>query len=353
MIDWLTFRAPLMHDMGEGGPFWNGAIISTVPDVEQGEAIEWQTLKRLPVEGSYSKRVTVQSTTMDGRPAIWVSGCPAKFFQGHNVHGTDDLRGLVLEMLDRICKSLGVVPSAADLAAWSAGAIDLTRADVTYSWDFGSLARAHSAIRSLSSTAHLRHRGPGVFKGDTLYFGKSSTRWSLKFYAKGSELKAHPLPLDLADSSLPEHAAGLVRVELCLRSKFFKSKAMEPLQLWQVGNWSDTTAADLHHLLMQSLEISEATMLESHDLDQLPRHLLPVYQLWRDGHDLRGIYARPTFYRHRSALLKLGIDIAVKQARPDPSNVVPLRTVLIGKPAGVPDWMVGGPWYFEPRAKVA
>lgn len=353
MIDWLSFWAPLEHLQGEGGPFFAGCIVSTVPDPEKGEAIEWETLKRLPVEGSYSTRITVQSCEREGRSGVWVSGCPAKWFQGHNVHGSDDVSGLVVEVLQRVCSSLQVVPSAADLAAWRAGEVYLTRVDVTYSWDFGSLARAQTAIRSLAATAHLRHRGPGVFKGETLYFGKTSTRWSLKVYAKGAELAAHPLPPDLAESSLPGHAAGLVRVELCLRSKLFKSAPFAPLKLWLSGSWGDTTASELHRLLMQGLEISEATMLETHDLDQLPKRLHAVYQLWRDGHDLRTLYSRPTFYRHRAALLKAGVDIAVKQDRPGTSNVVPLRTVLVGQPAAVPAWLQGTPWYFEPRARAA
>lgn len=355
MIDWLTFRAPLEHRPGAGGPLWAGTFISIVPDPEQGEAIEWETLKRLPVEGSYSNRITVQSSAMpDGRPAVWVSGCPAKWFQGHNVHGTDDLPGLVLEMLHRVCSVLGIEPSQADRAAWAEGFIDLTRVDVTYSWDFGSLARAQSAIRCMALTAHMAHRGRGEFKGSTLYFGKNSQRWSLKVYPKGAELVAHPLPLDLAESSLPGHAAGLVRIELCLRSKWLRCDTHPEFGLSRVSGWCDTTAAEVHSLLLQTLNIAEATMLDTHDLDALPRHLLPVYNLWRDGHDLRTLYTRPTFYRHRAALLAHGIDIAVKQDRPqDASNVVPLRTVLVGKPAQVPDWLLGTPWYFEPRAKVA
>ena len=348
MIDWLTFEAPLDHHIGEGGPFWAGTIISTVPDPEQGEAIEWQTLKRLPVEGSYSNRITVQSSTIEGRPAIWVSGCPAKWFQGHNVHGSDDVHGLALEMLHRVCLLMGVTPSVANLAAWESG-VRLTRIDVTDSWDVGNLPRARSFIRALAASAHLKHRGPGVFKGTTLYFGKASTRWALKVYAKGSELEARPLPLDLADSSLLAHAQGLVRVELCLRSKFLQSRG-----LVLSSSWCDTSAADVHSELLAKLEISQAIMLKPDSLENLPRQLVPVYQLWLDGHDLRAIYSRPTFYRHRAALKRLGIDIAVKQPREEGlDNVIPLRAVLVAKPAAVPSWLVGTPWYFEPRAKVA
>jgi II/X family phage/plasmid replication protein len=348
VIDWLTFRAPLDHVIGEGGPFWAGEIISTVPDPERGEAIEWQTLKRLPVEGSYSNRITVQSTQIDGAPAIWVSGCPAKWFQGHNVHGSDDVHGLALEMLDRLCRGLGVVPSAANRAAWESEGLRLTRVDVTYSWDVGTLPRARNFLRSLGATSHLRHRGPGVFKGETLYFGKGSTRKSLKVYPKGLELEARPLPLDLAESSLQGHAQGLVRFELCMRSKSLAARGLD-----RTAAWCDTAAQELHAATMATLEISGAVMLTPHELEGLPRHLLPVYQLWRDGHDLRALYSARTFYRHRAALKAHGVDISVKQPREADSNIVPIRAVLVAQPATVPDWLIGTPWYFEPRAKVA
>lgn len=347
VIDWLAFLAPLDHKIGLGGPLWNGSIISIKPDPELGELIEYEVLKRLPVEGSYSNRITLQSTTHEGRPHVWVSGCPAKWFQGHNVHGSDDLAGLVREMLHRVCALLGVTPSADDLAAWDRGDIRLTRVDVTYSWELGNRARVMTALRSLASTAHLRHRGAGQFKGDTLYYGQKSTRWGLKLYAKGLELEARPLPIDLAESSLTSHSQGLLRVELFLRSKTLKAEGLE-----LVSAWGDTTGPDLHSRYLAGLEISEASMLEVELLEGLPGRLQVAYQSWLDGHDLRAMLSRPTFYRYRAELLKHGIDIAVKQQRtgPDLSNVVPLRTVLVAQPATVPDWLVGTPWYFEPRA---
>jgi II/X family phage/plasmid replication protein len=181
-----------------------------------------------------------------------------------------------------------------------------------------------------------------------LYFGKASTRWALKVYAKGLELEARPLPLDLQESSLWGHAQGLVRVELCLRSKLLKAQGLE-----LSSSWCDTSAADLHAELLAKLEISQAIMLQPDAIEDLPRQLVPVYQLWRDGHDLRALYSRPTFYRHRAALKRLGIDIAVKQPRENHSNVIPLRAVLVAQPAAVPAWLVGTAWFFEPRAKVA
>ena len=96
-------------------------------------------------------------------------------------------------------------------------------------------------------------------------------------------------------------------------------------------------------------------MLDAQVIDDLAPRLRGVYQLWRDGHDCRGIYPKNTFYRYRRELLAVGIDIAVKQDRSgqDLTNVVPLRTVLHAYPVDVPSWAVGTPLYFEPRAKVA
>jgi II/X family phage/plasmid replication protein len=354
VIDWLTFVAPLEHDPGEGGPFYAGEVLSTVPDPTHpdGVALEWGVLKRRAIEGSYSARIQVQSTTDEaGRRAIWVSGNPSKWFQGHNVFGSDDLQGLALEMLSRVCSERSVTPTAAERAAWAAGEIRLSRVDVTESFDLRSLARVRSALRSLDSSANLKHRGRGHFFGDSLTFGKGSRRWSLTFYAKASEIEAHGgLPLHVAESSVPAFAAGLLRAEVRLLGLELKRLGLE-----YVSAWSDTTAAEVHGRTLSGLQISEASMIEADVLEGLPGRLQVVYQSWRDGHDLRAMLPRKTFYRYRLQLLAHGVDIAVKQDRagPDLSNVVPLRVVLNAYPVRVPDWAVGTPLYFEPRQRVA
>ena len=156
------------------------------------------------------------------------------------------------------------------------------------------------------------------------------------------------MPEALRETSLPAYADGLLRIELRMLSMELKREALHLL-----ANWSDNTAAELHASKLQGLHVSGAFMLETEVLDGLPGRLQAAYQLWRDGHDLRGMFSRPTFYRYRSGLLKHGIDIAVRQERagPDTSNVVPLRVVLVAQPATVPDWATGTPLYFEPRVK--
>ena len=122
-----------------------------------------------------------------------------------------------------------------------------------------------------------------------------------------------------------------------------------------VAYWEENAGSELHSRLLAGLQIAEASMLDALTLDGLPGRLNLAYQAWKDGHDLRATLARNTFYRYRLELLKHGIDIAVKQERAgqDMTNVVPLRTVLHAYPVNVPDWAIGTPLYFEPRAKVA
>lgn len=344
MIDWIDFTFPLRHEFGPGTPFYAGEVMA----LKASGDLDWGIYKRLEMQGSHSTQIQVRAAAVmaDDRPAIRVSGNVTKWFQGHNVFGTNDLHGLVSECIWRILDLAGITPSAEEAAAWLAGDVDLLRVDVTDSYDFGSRSRVMNAIRSLDSTAHLKMRGRGQYNGHSLLFGKGSRHWSLTLYAKGPELDKHRLPSTLAETPLKDHADRLLRSEVRMLSMHLKR-----LGLHRLEGWDDNTAAEVHHRHLAQLEISDAFMLDLATLDGLPPRLHAAYQLWKDGHDLRAMYPRPTFYRYRAQLLAHGVDIAVKQDREPESNVVPLRVTLVGKPASVPAWAMGSPLYFEPRRR--
>ncbi|WP_181591874.1 phage/plasmid replication protein, II/X family [Pseudomonas luteola] len=48
------------------------------------------------------------------------------------------------------------------------------------------------------------------------------------------------------------------------------------------------------------------------------------------------VISRTTFWRHRSELMKYGIDISVRADKRPESNVVPMIRVLEAKPAAIP-----------------
>ena len=52
------------------------------------------------VEGSHDSNITIRSHTDS---TIEISGNPAKFLQGHNIFGTNDLKYLVAKLFDRLC----------------------------------------------------------------------------------------------------------------------------------------------------------------------------------------------------------------------------------------------------------
>jgi II/X family phage/plasmid replication protein len=199
----------------------------------------------------------------------------------------------------------------------------------------------------------MRHRGRGqLCKGSTLYFGKNSRRWSLKFYAKGQELdaKGHELPksLDLRDK-LIEYAQPALRSELTLRSK-----QLNDIELQLAANWP-RNAEGITHLFngyMKGLHMSDVRKISAENLDSLPSGCRLAYQTWLEGHDLKAMLSRPTFYRYRSQLLPFGVDLATVNAREN-ANVVPLVRVLEAMPMQVPEWAIETPLYFNPSRRMA
>ncbi|MBX8828371.1 phage/plasmid replication protein, II/X family, partial [Ochrobactrum sp. SFR4] len=59
------------------------------------------------------------------------SGNPSKFMQGHNLFGTDDLVGLMNDVLEKICTSLNLEPSTEDKISWLYGDYTISRIDLT------------------------------------------------------------------------------------------------------------------------------------------------------------------------------------------------------------------------------
>lgn len=95
---------------------------------------------------------------------------------------------------------------------------------------------------------------------------------------------------------------------------------------------------------MSNLKALPTTAIQS-----LPTRLLAVYHLWQEGHDLRAMYPKNTFYRYRRQLLPYGVDIAVLQPNDDKfSNVVPLIRILEAVPVSPPEWAYGTPLLIGP-----
>jgi II/X family phage/plasmid replication protein len=146
MIDWISCRLPCEN----AGEINGGQVISITADGE----IEWESQKRLSVPGCHESSIAVRSY---GAGVIEFDGNPAKWLQGHNCFGTDDLIGLVYESMVRIVQLLKLNPSPSDIQTWLSGDYDLTRVDCTAMWELPTRADVRAVIRALELQAKSRH----------------------------------------------------------------------------------------------------------------------------------------------------------------------------------------------------
>lgn len=349
MIDWISARIPCNHSDEIAG----GAMVSYKDANNFNAGHDWAFAKPLPVVGSHDANMRIKTTGYDaegnGRE-LHIDGNIVKFMQGHNLFGSHDIVGLVCAFMEQLCsmKDLKLKPTDLQRQLWRNGTFLLGRVDVTTMYQLKSLNDVLSWLATAEYSSTMNHRGRGqLTKGSTLYFGKHSRRWSLKFYAKGHELmaKGHQLALTLPQrEKLLEYAQPALRSELTLRSMQLKDTELQLAANWP-RHAEGITQIFEHY--MKGLNMSDVRKLPAEILDTLPSGCRLAYQSWVEGHDLKTMLSRPTFYRYRSQLLKQGIDIATVQPREN-ANVVKLYRVLEAVPMSIPDWARGTPLLYTP-----
>jgi len=349
MIDWTTAFIPYPHNE----PINNGKCIS----LDANGRIEWQTDKFLPVEGSYSSNVSIRSHGSSEAEKllrgyryshIVLSGNPVKFLQGHNIFGCDDLPSLLADCFKKVCNLI----EKPELFSYSAiHNAYLTRVDVNYGYSLNNPESVNAWLRSAESSTNLKHRGKGQFDHGTLYFGRNSSYWFIKFYHKGNEIRANKKHqrIDLLDNkNVSAFADNLLRCEVQIKSRELKDTGLRA-----VSSWHDVDVQNLYNGYTSKLEFSENTMtICDEKLKELPRRYRTTHALWLSGADLRQEMGRTSFYDHRRFLMnELNVDISIKLStdKPDMSNVVPLVRFIEAIPAETPSWASGTNWLYEPN----
>ena len=313
--DWLSGLASSRLAAAAGARMYDtGKFCAIAPDGE----LKVLRSDRVLLEGSHDSRLWVSSPTGTD---LFLSGNPVKFFQGHNLFGSSDVHGLFFAAGSAVRQRLGLFPSPQTYKSCEF-THRFSRIDLTRSFRFASDAHARAWLRTVGCTARTRHGG-ALMRGDTVYFGKSSRRWSFKLYLKSDELQArskhHHVSEKLSQASirqLHDWSVGVVRFELTLRGLELKDLVFDdgaPGRIWE--------SYFSRILLNRNTEAGETDMTEQ----TLPQSLRGYVARWRFGEDLRATLTKPTYYRVRRELLDhLGIDIAVVQQKPerDVSRVV-------------------------------
>ena len=333
MIDWVTGKFWITHnpDVLRSGQSIRTKIVDGV------ETIEYDIANRLSVKGSHDASITIRSHT-DGM--VEISGNPAKFLQGHNVFGNNDLKYLVAKMIDKLCMidELELKPTDIEYDNIQNGVYHLSRVDVNEHFAFPSAQVARAWLRAAGNSANMKFRGAGLFKEGTLYF--EGKRYIPKIYFKYDEInskdKSHRLPDELLQiPELIEYAEKSLRFEIKILSTQLKD--------WYLHlgcNWdADTATMLINDQFISKLQLSANMPIENEVIESLPKNLRLTYTAWVNGEDLRQVLSRPTFYRYRTKLMEYGIDISiVKDIEKEQSNVVPMIRYLEAVPMGIPDW---------------
>lgn len=316
-VDWISAFCESRGFASVGyRPYDTGSVLLVGRDGE----VEQKRSRGLTVEGSFDSRLLVQSRT---GADLFVSGNPVKHIQGHNLFGPCDPRALFFDAGWEIRKAVGLFPSASTWEGNDFVGPRFTRIDLTRSYRFPSAAAARTWLREVGAAARSRHGG-AINTDGTIYFGKGSTRWSMKLYHKGDELlargKGHRLPDELPQrNALIEWAEGVVRFEATLRTPELEKIDLaqwDPLEVWQ-RYYSKIT-------WNQNAQMTEADMLEAN----LPNYLRGSLAMWRAGVDLRTSLSKASFYRQRRELLEaVGVDIASPPPKRDAAAEVPPATL--------------------------
>lgn len=264
MIDWVTAIIPFVHE-----PLNGGSVLKVLPSGE----VEWESPCRLSVRGSHERDIAVRSQGGDGSglaTELVIDGNPSKYLQGHNIFGSDDLRVLVSDTLVSVASLLDFCVPDDVLRAVRAGEYRLTRVDINYMFELPTMSDVKSWIRAAEFKSKTRHGRPSS-KAGSLYWGKSSRRWSLKAYSKGEELKAgksHGLPDHLSGTPLLDFAQNKLRLELTMRAK-----ELEKISYIEATRWQENSPFRLFSEYAKRIEMNEQIALTTKVLQDLPRYL--------------------------------------------------------------------------------
>jgi len=303
MIDWFS---GLVAYNG------NGLKLNSICELTPEGELLWRTERKLQAKGSYDASIKLgRAASTDAMleasnkygflynpVALYLSGNPSKFLQGHNVFGPSvsslgsllqaTVRGLPYE----------IRPSDADNTRFPA--VHRSRVDITTSVDLGQHRLVHEWLRTAASSTRSRHGRP-LISGDTVYWGKTSRRWTLKAYCKFCELKEHH-PSDLALTAiLRDYCESHLRLELTLRNPQLKDRGtLDESLIWE---------------FIDKIEVG--VMKADVDLDNKRPNLPGIVEYtltrWRNGVDVRHELPKTTFYRHRRFIMnETGLDISLE-----------------------------------------
>ena len=304
-----------MIDWYQGLIGYDGSMLrpEAIAIIDREGVVKWSKDRNIEVPGSYYDKIHIlpakptaemikasEKLNLECAPTcIYFQGNPSKFLQGHNVFGpaVKSLAPVLTETVRRFPGELR--PGDADSGLFPA--VHRNRVDITTSSFIGSHAEAHQFLNYLGHTTRSRN-GRAILEGTTVYWSKHSTLWTLKMYCKACELKAHKPPrgdFSFRDN-LIQYCEGQVRIELCLRTLELKPRGtLHEDLIWE------------YLKRIEGINMKKRSEISKKELN-LKQSVQFTLMKWKAGVDVRFTTPRPTFYRHRLAILReTSLDISI------------------------------------------
>lgn len=301
-------------------------------------------------QGSYASNVHVRSLDVDNKGFanfLIISGNPAKWFQGHNIFGSRNLFALSVEFIKSIVGLIGLKPTRKEEENIKNGYFELSKVHINTCYEMENEQQALYWIEQVSRYSHSRLASKTFDRG-SLYFGRGSRRYTVKFYAKGPEVRKNGLHENvLYEEKLKLHADRLLRAEVEL-----KRQELKRLKLNYAYQWGPETAKGVFESKIRMITIPENVPIPHRVFETLTTTLRDTYLMWLKGLPMRShpkLKNRQTFKLHRDALLSYGVDIKVPPREPDTDTVIPIWEEISLTEATVPEWALGTPLLFEPK----
>lgn len=312
MLDWFTGYVGYDASQMPIGRFWetdrHGEVVRERPrwETAQGSFESGvQVTKFAPTDGM--RESARKFGFLCAEEVLKISGNPVKFLQGHNVTGPSvSLLGPIVQGLVRAFPDELRPRDAHELIL---PALHRSRVDVNTMIDMKSHQAVHDWLLLAETKTRSRH-GRAVADFGTVYWGKHSTRWSMKAYCKHCELQKHPAADSDLQKELLEWTRTFLRIELTLRRPELKDR----------GTLSESIIqeffAKLEMHIMRVKTYAEAKKI-------LPTKIKLALAAWSTGTDLKCFLPRMTFYRYRKEVLDVtGIDLALPVAS-QPADAAP------------------------------
>lgn len=302
MIDWLTLRLrrdrlfPVDLEMIERS---FKRVVCIDPD---GEML-WQTLKRESLR-SDTHRLTVYL----GQD-FEIAGSPARLGKTNNVFGSGDINYCASTMIETVNTSLGFnLPN--DIRLWRC-----TRVDVTHNFDMGGPVEVKQALSYLRHSESGRHQVRT--KEESVYWSPNSKLRAGKAYHKGPHLRYQMLKgSGSATSEELLLADRLLRLELVLRSQFWRERCIKP--------WFDFTESELDVIHFEfftyvagNIEVEQVDdMLEKFcEVAPTPGYAHSAYRTWCliksiGVREAESSMRRSTWHKHKRIMLDAGLTWA-------------------------------------------